>query len=355
MRIPRPSTHAGLAGSRRAKQQGIPLRVAEQDLDHRVHLAIASDDRTERALFAEAYESRPKRSRVGVERRVRDQLVRRLPGVGVVDRLASSDERAGDRLLEQVDALVREAPVDDRLVGEVEQNIDRLVGDVDASRSSRARRRRTAGCGVSPPRPAPRPPSVRSVGARASSLAIVSRHASPVVAPITAMSPRASAGLSNSAAPMPPSDCPVLSRRWISSREQHDVRVRRLVDELEHAVLELAAVLRAGDEAAERHLHEADGLEELWHGPGHDPLRQPLDDRGLADAGRSEQHGIALLGPQQGLDDPLRLLLAAEDRREHPLSRERRQVATDLVEQRRGGRQGSRGTRRRHLGGATQR
>ena len=79
-------------------------------------------------------------------------------------------------------------------------------------------------------------------------------------------------------------------------------------------------------------------LQELRHGTGHDPLGEPLDDGRLADPGGPEQHRVALLGAQQRLDDPLRLLLATEDRRQHSLAGERRQVPTDLVEQRCGGR-----------------
>ena len=60
-----------------------------------------------------------------------------------VDRLSAGDERRGERLLEQVDRLVGKAPLTIELVGEVEQDVERVVGDGDAARSSRARRGRS--------------------------------------------------------------------------------------------------------------------------------------------------------------------------------------------------------------------
>ena len=56
--------------------------------------------------------------------------------------------------------------------------------------------------------------------ASASSSAIVVRYSSGVVAPMTAMSPRASAGFSASPALTPPSLRPRLASRWISSRNR---------------------------------------------------------------------------------------------------------------------------------------
>ena len=45
-----------------------------------------------------------------------------------------------------------------------------------------------------------------------------------------------------------------------------------------------------------------------------DPLREALGDGGLADAGLTDERGVVLQAAGQDLDDPLDLLLAADDR-----------------------------------------
>src|SRR5205085_70101 len=72
-----------------------------------------------------------------------------------------------------------------------------------------------------------------------------------------------------------------------------------LGDFLQHRLeplLELAAVLRAGEQ--ERHVEDEDALvlERIGHLAGDDALRQALDDRRLADAGLADQHRV-VLGP----------------------------------------------------------
>jgi len=52
----------------------------------------------------------------------------------------------------------------------------------------------------------------------------------------------------------------------------------------------------------------------VGHVAGDDPVRQALGDGGLADAGLADQRGIVLGLPAEDLNDPLDLLLAADDR-----------------------------------------
>ena len=167
-----------------------------------------------------------------------------------------------------------------------------------------------------------------------SSRAIVVRYSSPVVAPITAMSPRASAGFSTAAAPRPPCVSPGRLEQVDLVEEQHDAGLRRLAHELLDALLELAAVLRAGHDRGQRHLDEPRVLQLLRHLARRDPLGQTLDDRGLADARRPEQHRVALGRAQQRLDDPRGLFLAPDDRRQQALARQLGQVPAEPIEQR---------------------
>ena len=69
-----------------------------------------------------------------------------------------------------------------------------------------------------------------------------------------------------------------------------------------------------------------------------DLLRQPLDDRGLADAGLADQGRVVLGAPGQHLHDPLDFLLPPDHRVELALSSALGEVAAELVEHQRGGR-----------------
>ena len=62
-------------------------------------------------------------------------------------------------------------------------------------------------------------------------------------------------------------------------------------------------------------------LQPLGHVAADDALRQPFDDRGLADAGLADQHRVVLGAARQHLDDAADLLVAADDRVELALAR----------------------------------
>ena len=97
-------------------------------------------------------------------------------------------------------------------------------------------------------------------------------------------------------------------------------------------LLELAAVLRSGEERADVERPHALALEALGHVAGDDALREALDDRRLADAGVADEHRVVLRAPRQHLDDAPDLLVAADDRIELPGLGERRQIAAVLLE-----------------------
>ncbi len=92
------------------------------------------------------------------------------------------------------------------------------------------------------------------------------------------------------------------------------------------ALFEFATKLRARYQCA--HVQGKDSLapQPLRHLVVDDALRESLDDRGLADAGLADQHGIVLGAALQDLDRAPDLLVAADDRVELALFGTLRQV-----------------------------
>ncbi len=119
--------------------------------------------------------------------------------------------------------------------------------------------------------------------------------------------------------------------------EQHDVAaLGDLLHHLLEPLLELAAVLRAGDERREVERVDLLVLEELRDLALGDPRGEPLDDCGLADPRLADEDGIVLRAAGEDLHDPLDLRLAADHGVQLCLGRELREVAAELVEQLRG-------------------
>ena len=97
-------------------------------------------------------------------------------------------------------------------------------------------------------------------------------------------------------------------------------------------VLELAAVLGARDERAEVEGDHPLVLQRLGHVALHDALGEALDDRGLADAGLADEHGVVLRAAGEDLHDAAHLVVAADDRVELALAGELGEVAAVLLE-----------------------
>ena len=115
--------------------------------------------------------------------------------------------------------------------------------------------------------------------------------------------------------------------------EQHHVaHALRLFDELLEAFLELAAVLRAGDDARHVERHDALLAHALGHFAGDDRLRETLHDGGLAHARLADQHGVVLRAARQHLDDAGDFGLAADDGIELALAGKFREVAAKGVQ-----------------------
>ena len=162
------------------------------------------------------------------------------------------------------------------------------------------------------------------------------RYSAGVVAPMQRISPRRQRRLQ---------DVGGVERAFGRSRadqrvqlvdEHDDVRVvgQLLHDRLE-ALFELAAVLGAGDDQRDVEREQALVGEEVRHVAVDDLLRQAFDDRGLADAGLADQHGVVLGAAAQHLLHAFELVVAADQRIELVLHRRFGEVAAELGEERR--------------------
>ncbi len=105
------------------------------------------------------------------------------------------------------------------------------------------------------------------------------------------------------------------------------VGIGHLLDHGLQAVLEFAAVLGPGQQAADIQGDHFFVLEHLRHVALDDAQRQPLGDGGLAHAGLADQERVVLGAAHQHLHDAADLLVAADDRVQLPLARQLHQVA----------------------------
>ena len=168
----------------------------------------------------------------------------------------------------------------------------------------------------------------------AASFSMYLRYSSSVVAPTVCSSPRASIGLSMFDASIEPSAAPAPTTVCSSSmnRMTCPARIRDFLQHRLEPLLEFAAVLRARDERAHVERDDPLVLEPFGNVLAHDALREPFDDRGLADAGLADEHRIVLGAPRQHLDHPPDLVVAADDRIELALARELGEIAAVSLE-----------------------
>ena len=104
------------------------------------------------------------------------------------------------------------------------------------------------------------------------------------------------------------------------------LRLGDLAEDGLEAILELAAVLRAGHHGPDVEPHQALPLEPLRHVPRHDALGESLHDGRLAHAGLADEHGVVLGPPGEHLDDPPDLLVAPDHGVELAPARQLREV-----------------------------
>ena len=169
--------------------------------------------------------------------------------------------------------------------------------------------------------------------ARAASFSMCLRYSSSVVAPMQCSSPRASAGLSMLEASMAPSALPAPTSVCSSSMNRMtSPAARHLLEHGLQPLLELAAILGAGEQRAEIERQQPPVLQGLRHVAVDDALGQPLDDGGLADAGLADQHRVVLGAARQHLDGAPDLLVAADHRIELALARFLGEIARVFLE-----------------------
>ena len=174
----------------------------------------------------------------------------------------------------------------------------------------------------------------------AASFSMLRRYSSMVVAPTTCSSPRDSGGFSMlpaDIAPSPPRRRPDDGVDLVDEDDQLVGVLPDLVHDLLQPLLEVAPVAGAGDDPAQVELDEPLAAQRLGDLVVHDPLREPLGDRGLAHAGIADQHRVVLGAPRQDLDGLLDLLVPPDHRVDLALPGEGGQVAAELVQRRRAG------------------
>ena len=117
--------------------------------------------------------------------------------------------------------------------------------------------------------------------------------------------------------------------------EEEDDLAGRFLHLVQHRfqpLLELAAVLGAGQQRADVERDHAAVAQALGHVALDDPLRQALDDRGLADAGVADQDRVVLGAPGEDLDHAPDLLVAADHRVELARLRLGGEVAAEFLQ-----------------------
>src|SRR5262249_2651157 len=98
------------------------------------------------------------------------------------------------------------------------------------------------------------------------------------------------------------------------------------------ALLELAAILGAGDHHGQVQDNDAAVTQQFGHVAIDDKLGQPFDDGGLADAGLAQEDRIVLGAPAEDLNDALDFVGAADDGVELALTGQLGEVASEAVQ-----------------------
>ena len=169
----------------------------------------------------------------------------------------------------------------------------------------------------------------------AGSFSIRSRYSSSVVAPTMRSSPRASIGLSMLPASMaesPPAPAPTTvcssSMKVMIWPSLSLISARTVLSRSSNSPRYFAPATIAPRSSATSRLF----LQGLGHVALDDPLGEPLDDGGLADAGLADEHGVVLRTAREHLHDAADLLVPADDRVELALAGGGREVGAELLQ-----------------------
>ena len=118
----------------------------------------------------------------------------------------------------------------------------------------------------------------------------------------------------------------------VDEQNHRALGVHHLLDHRLQAVLELAAVLGAGDQRPQVERHDLPPLEQLGHVPVGDAARQPLGHGRLADPGLADEHRVVLGAAVEDLHDTADLVVAPDHRVELARAGQLREVAAVLLE-----------------------
>ena len=164
----------------------------------------------------------------------------------------------------------------------------------------------------------------------AGSFSMYLRYSSSVVAPTQRNSPRASCGFMMFAASRRAFRRARADERVQFVNEQNDFAFAGddLLEKRLEPVFKFAAIFRAGDHRAQIHRDELLVLERFRHVAADDAPGQALGDGRLAHAGFADEHGIIFRAAREHLHHAADFLVAADDRINLALLRERGEVAT---------------------------
>src|SRR5690606_34499689 len=118
----------------------------------------------------------------------------------------------------------------------------------------------------------------------------------------------------------------------VDEEDDPSVALLDLLEDRLETLLELAAVLRAGDERAHVELEDRPVLEPFGHVAAQDALREPFDDGRLADARLADEDRVVLRLPRQDANDAADLLIAPDHGIELSFAREIDEIAAVLLE-----------------------
>ena len=120
--------------------------------------------------------------------------------------------------------------------------------------------------------------------------------------------------------------------QFVDERDHFAGRVGDLLQHGLQPLLELAAVLRAGQHRADVERDQSLALQTLRHVAIGDAAGKPFDDGRLADTGLADQHRVVLRAPAEHLDDSADLVVATDDRIDLAVAGTLRQVLAVLLE-----------------------
>ena len=168
----------------------------------------------------------------------------------------------------------------------------------------------------------------------AASFSMYLRYSSSVVAPIRRNSPRASIGLimlpASTAPSAPPAPTIVCSSSMnvMTSPSESEISLSTALNRSSNSprYFEPATIEPM---SSDDHALVAQPVGDVALD---DAAREPFDDRGLADAGLTDEHRVVLRAARQHLDDAADLLVAADDRIDLPGARGLGEVAAVLLE-----------------------